>query len=131
MPTLEPRYTPGEVPTALVVAAARPGWSELQARVGEVGHRLYGCDRLGEPVDLATWTMLRSDDGYRTVAVDNVSGGRIVTIWTGLPMDGDIYETAFVPADDRDRIVVLDAYATESSAIQGHRRHVARPPDPT
>jgi hypothetical protein len=88
-------------------------------------------DRRGNPISLEGWTHLLQDREYRRVASTAIpeSDVWVSTVWLGLdhnfsfgtePHVPVIFETMVFGVEDE----VMDRYATEEQALEGHLRVV-------
>ena len=82
-------------------------------------------DRSGRPISMEEWQRLLHDDAYRQVAVDELHGCTISTIWTGADLSAAfggwaprIFETAVLWRDGD--VLEQERYATEAEALAGH-----------
>lgn len=85
-------------------------------------------DRNGVPMSQAAWMLKFNDWEYKRVAVDEVGGVTVSTVWLGLNHQwGDgpphIFESMVFGGEfDQD----CDRYSTEAEALAGHARFVER-----
>lgn len=85
-------------------------------------------DRDSNPITLEEWSELRGIGSYASVALDEVNGLTVSTIWLGLNHNWrgtppHIFETmVFGP----DRTKLATRYATLADAEAGHQATVAR-----
>jgi hypothetical protein len=101
-----------------------------------VSHHMH-FDRQGQPITSRQWTMLLDDGGYRRVAEDTLVVADepvwVSTVWVGLDMSFDfreghvpvIFETLTF-AGGGEAGDLGERYATETAALAGHDRMVAR-----
>lgn len=94
-------------------------------------------DRAGNPIDHERFSELIRDDAYRRVALDDVGGVRVSTIWLGVDHgyrgnDDDapvIFETMVYAVDDAGFTRFGEwqrRYHTESEALAAHTELVRR-----
>lgn len=87
-------------------------------------------DRDGKPLDSGLWSLKLTDEAYQRVALDDVGGVTVSTVWLGLdhqfrpggpPLIFETMGFGVAGADDIQR-----RYSTEAEALAGHREIVAR-----
>ena len=81
-------------------------------------------DRNGAPITAEEWARLMEDVEYRRIACDDLpDGGRLSTVWLGLPNLGygppSVFETMLFDADDKS----LDCWRTTTEA-EARQRHL-------
>ena len=93
-------------------------------------------DRAGNPIDHERFSELIRDDAYRQVALDDVGGVRVSTIWLGVDHGGYrnddppvIFETMVYAVDDAGFTSFGEwqrRYHTETEALEAHAELVRR-----
>ena len=81
-------------------------------------------DRQGEPLETLAWARLHSDPEYKRVALTELGGYTVSTVWLGLNHNWGqgpplIFETmVFGGGGSAD--LDMDRYSTEAQALAGH-----------
>jgi hypothetical protein len=77
-------------------------------------------DRAGLPITLAEWSALHAIPDYLRVALDEVNGMQVSTVWMGLNYQWDgpplTFETMVFGGD----VEFCARYSTEQQALDGH-----------
>jgi hypothetical protein len=100
-------------------AAENPLARQMDRRLSSEFLKHYARD--GREISVGTWTVLMNDDEYKRVAFDELYGYEVSTVWIGIGLGNQIFETMVFARDESDPgHNDCYRYQTEVEALTGH-----------
>jgi hypothetical protein len=100
-------------------AAEQPFAREMNERLPSEFLKHYARD--GREISVGTWMVLMNDKEYSRVAYDELYGYEVSTVWIGMALGNQIFETMVFARDESDPgHHDTYRYSTEAEALAGH-----------